>query len=59
MVIGLAKFQKKTEKNIYPGLTRNLFSGKSSQNSPTLVLICLDSIPCVFCLNIEYVIKGC
>ncbi len=32
--------------------------GKSSQNSPTLILIFCGSIPCVFCVYV-YVIKGC
>ena len=31
-----------------------------SKNCPILVLICWDSIPCVFCLYIQlYVIKSC
>ena len=33
-----------------PGLIRNSFCGKSSQNSPKPVLIFWSSIPCVFCL---------
>ena len=31
-----------------PGVTRNFFCGKSSQNSPKPVLISWSSIPCVF-----------
>ena len=41
-----------------PGLTRNFFCGKSSQNSPKPVLIFWSSIPSVFCLYI-YIAKSC
>ena len=34
-----------------PGLTRNFFFGKSSQNSSKKVLIFWSSRPCVFCLH--------
>ena len=36
-----------------PGLTRNFFFGKSSNNSHKPVLICWSSIPCVFSMNIH------
>ena len=36
-----------------PGITRNIFCGKSSQNSPKPVLIFCSSVPmCVFCSSI-------
>ena len=46
----LTKFKKSGGVWVCPGLTRKQRKGKSSQNSPILVLIMWGSITCVFCL---------
>ena len=57
-VCKVKQFQKsKITLEVGPGLTRILcvcVGGKSSQNSPKLVLILWASIPCVFCLYVRY-----
>ena len=55
---GLAKLNKLKKRDNYAretwwvqvSLGRYKKIGKSSQNSPNLVPICRDSIPCVFCV---------